>query len=154
MSKTTVFSLGTPQPIQVEGDRLWVYDEVRNKWLSAERSTIIAGRKGRAKNSYLRLSDGQSSNLSGYRMPRTGTIVSIMAQTRATETWTVRIRKNGSDTDVASLTLTDVEGYHDSSLDINVEEGDRIQIFAETTGFLGIRDPFIWVEIAWRNDAL
>jgi len=143
---------GTGDNLIVDGGMLWVYDEVRGKWLSSSRITAISGRKGRVKNGYLRLIDGQTSNLTGYRMTRAGVLTSLSAQTRTDETWILRVRNNG--TDVTSLNVVAASGAHNRSLNINVEEGDLIEFYADTTAFLGIRDPFVWAEIAWRNDSL
>jgi hypothetical protein len=140
--------------LQIDNGILWVYDEGRGKWLSSFRATFDAGEKGRVKNKYLIVHDGQTTNLSGFRLPRKATITAVSAQTRNVETWTLHIRRNGSPTNIASLTMSAVDGNHTSSLNIDVDEGDRVQFFAETTNFLGIKDPLIWVEIAWRNDTL
>jgi hypothetical protein len=137
--------------MRVDDGRLWVYDITRSKWLSSDRLNASGGRKGRIKNGYLRILDGQSCNLTGYRLPRNGTITAIAAQTRDNETWTLRVRKNGDPTDIASLALNNVAGGHDTTVDVDVSEGDLIQLFAETTTFFGIKDPFVWVEIAWRE---
>lgn len=153
MAISTVFRVSLPPVVMDDGD-VFIYDDIRGKWLGSHRIPVIAGRKGRAKNAYLRLIDGQASNLTGYRMPRTATIVALTAQTRDNETWILRVRKNGDPTDIASLAITNAAGGHDTAVDIDVEEGDRIQLFAETTSFFGIKDPFAWIEIAWRNENL
>ena len=140
--------------IKLDGGRAWVYDISRGKWLSTDRLNAIAGRKGRSRKAYLRLIDGQASNLTGYRLPRNATITSISAQTRVNETWTLRIRKNGSSTDLVSLTMNNEDGKHDNSINIDLDEGDQVQFYADTTALLGIKDPFVWVEIAWRNNNL
>lgn len=143
---------GVTGDLIVEGGVLWVYDETRGKWLSSSRITAISGRKGRIKNGYLRLIDGQTSNLTGYRMTRSGVLTSLAVQTRTDETWTLRVRNNGID--IASLAITAADGAHNRTLNVNVEEGDLIEFYADTTAFMGIRDPFVWAEIAWRNDNL
>ena len=137
--------------IKVVDGRLWVYDDTRNKWLSADRLTATAGRSGRAKNIYLRIKDGQSCNLTGYRLPRNATITAVAAQTRGNETWTLRVRKNGDSSDLTSLVMTNVAGAHDTTVDVDLDEGDRVQFYAETTTFFGVKDPFIHIEIAWRE---
>jgi len=137
--------------LKVVGGRLWVYDNIRNKWISADRLQAVAGRKGRCKNAYLRVQDGQAINLTGYRVPRKAIITAIAAQTRNNETWTLRVRKNGDSTDIASLVMNNVTGGHDTTVDVDLDEGDQIQIYAETTAFFGIKDPFAWIEIGWRE---
>ena len=139
---------------QVDGGRLWVYDETRDKWLSSDRLFAVAGRDGRAKNLYLRLVDSQPSNLTGYRMLRNATIVAVAAQTRSIETWTLQIRKNGDPTNLYSLAISGAPGGHVNTVDVDLNEGDLVQMFVETTAFLGIKDPFAMIEIAWRNDTL
>lgn len=139
---------------QVDGGRLWVYDGVRGKWLSSDRLFATAGRDGRAKNIYLRQQDGQPSNLTGYTMLRNATIVAVAAQTRNNETWTLHIKKNGDPTSVYSLPISGTPGAYNTLVDVDVDQGDLIQLFAETTTFLGIKDPFAMIEIAWRNDTL
>lgn len=140
--------------IRIDEGRAWVYDEVRDKWLSTDRLSAISGRKGRCKNAYLRLIEGQASNLTGYRLPRNATITAVSAQTRDDETWTLKIRKNDDPTDLYALAISGASGRHETSVDVDLDEGDRVQFFADTTGFFGIKDPFVWVEIAWRNDNL
>lgn len=137
--------------LQISGGHLYLKDGTRgNKWLSADRLTVHAARDGRAKNTYLPYIDGQSSLTTGMRIPRNGTILGIVAQTRGTETWNVRVRKNGVATNLASLSLSAVAGGETTTLNVDVNAGDRIQIYADTSGMLGIRDPNVWVEIAWR----
>lgn len=140
--------------IQVDGDSLWVYDQTRSKWLSTDKAQFSAGEKGLTKNKYLLTFDSQAINLTGYRMVRDGTITAIAAQTRNAETWTLRVRKNGSATNIQSLAMTAIDGNHSNTVNVDVDEGDRIQFYAETTTMFGIRDPLVWVEIAWRNDGL
>lgn len=138
---------------QVDGGLLWVYDGSRSKWLSVDRFKPSAAEKGRVRNKYLRVYDSQVMNLSGWRLPRDATLVGITAQTRDVYTWNLRVRKNKSDTNIASLVMTAEEGNHSTSLDIDLDEGDRLHFYADTPSG-AIRDPLVWVEIAWRNDTL
>lgn len=140
--------------LQIDNGILFVYDLSRGKWLSSFRATLGAGEKGRVKNKYLTVFDGQTSNLSGYRLARDATLTAIAIQTRESETWTLHVRKNDLPTNLASLTMTGVDGNHSSVINVNLDEGDRLHFYAETTSFFGIKDPLIWVEIAWRNDTI
>jgi hypothetical protein len=140
--------------LKVDGDNLWVYDDTRAKWLSSYRTSLHGGERGRAKNKYLLVVDGQALNLSGWRIPRDATLTAISAQTRSAFTWTLRVRKNGSPTNIASLVMTAAAGAHDTSIDVDLDEGDQLQLYAETTSFFGVKDPLVWVEVAWRNDTL
>jgi len=133
---------------------LWYEDTSRSKWLSADRATFGVASAGRAKNRYLSTWDGLELGVSGYRLPRDATLIAIAAQTRTAETWTVQIRKNDSATDLASLAIAASAGDHDTDIDVDFAAGDYIQIYAETTGVFGVRDPVVWIQIAWRNDSL
>jgi len=138
--------------LQVVDNTLWVYDITRNEWLSSSRFYPTAGRKGRAKNSYLYVNDGLAMSATGYRIPRDATITALSAQTRSNETWTLKIRKNNDlDIDLATLEITNAMGNHDKTIDVNLNEGDVVRFYAETTGFLGIKDPLVFAEIAWRR---
>jgi hypothetical protein len=53
-----------------------------------------------------------------------------------------------------SLPISGASGAHNTIVDVDLDEGDLVQIFAETTNFFGIKDPFVMIEIAWRNDTL
>src|SRR3990167_5696924 len=92
--------------LQIDNGILWVYDDTRGKWLSSFKSTFIAGEKGRVKNKYLVVVDGQTLNLAGFRLPRNATITALVAQTKDIETWTLHIRKNGALTNIASLIMS------------------------------------------------
>lgn len=140
--------------LQIDNNVLWVYDNTRGKWLSSYRFQAYAAEKGRARNKYLPVMDGQASNLTGYRVIRNGTITAISAQTRDVETWTLKIRKNGNPADIVSLVMSGTSGNHSSVTNVDISEGDQLHFYADTTAFLGIKDPLVWIEVAWRNDAL
>lgn len=150
----TGFSGSGLSSLKVDGGRLWIYDSVRGKWLSSDTVIVTASRKGRAKNKYLDFENGVSSLATGFRITGPATIIGLAAQTRAQETWTIHVRKNNTETNIASLSINNLTGSHNNALNINLEEGDFVQFYAETTSFLGIKDPKVWLKIAWRNDNL
>ena len=140
--------------VKVSGDILWVRDNTRNKWLSADRFYIFGGRAGRISNAYLKTVGGLATSASSYRIARDATITGIAVQTRNPETWTLRVRKNGTLVEVAQLYMNGVNGNHNMAVDGDLNEGDTVQLYASTTAFSGIKDPLVWIEIAWRNDSL
>lgn len=140
--------------LQVDQGILWVYDSVRGKWLSSQRNSFGAGEKGRIRNKYLMVFDGQVTNLTGWRVVRDATITAIAAQTKDAESWSLRVRKNGDPTDIATLVMNSVDGNHTNVTNVDISEGDQIQFYAETAGFFGIKDALVWVEVAWRNTSL
>jgi len=136
--------------ILVDDNILWLYDTSRSKWLSIDRFKPGGGESGKSKDKYLPVFDGQTLNLTGWRLPRDGTIVGIVAQTRLAATWTLEVRKNGALSAIASLAIAGTTGDHVRTTDVDVDEGDRIQLYANGD----VRDPLVWIEIAWRNDSL
>lgn len=140
-------SPGSSLPIQVVNGILYVFDDNRDVWLSSFRDVFTAGRDGRAKNIYLRLVDGQPSNVNGYRMTRDSVITNISAQSRGTSEWTIHIRKSGEELNLYSLVVTD-GGSHDNNVDVRLNSGDTIQFYCESPAFFGIQNPIVWIEVA------
>lgn len=128
---------------------LYAFDAGRDVFLTPARMTLVANKHGRAKNVYLRLSDGQASNVTGYRMSRPSVVTAISAQSRGTNPWTVHIRKNGSTTNLYSLNVSG-GGAHNNLVDVRLDEGDTLQFYCEAASFFGINEPLIWIEVAGR----
>ncbi|NER18612.1 hypothetical protein [Spongiivirga citrea] len=128
---------------------LYAYDAVRTKWLSIDRTMFGWGRNdANTTDEYLRQYNGALSNNNGWRMIRDGTITAITVQTDAAESCTIEIRKNDTTTIVSSLTLTNEEGRHDNTINIDFNEGDFLQCFLNGTD---INFPQVLIEIAWRK---
>ena len=135
--------------VSIIDDIFSTYDATRGKWLSVDRVQLSASKKGGANDVYLRVSDQIATSETGYRIMRDATITALAAQTDGVETWTLRIRKNDSTTDLASLVITAATGGQDTTINLDLDQGDELQIFADTTG--AIHSPVALVEIAWRN---
>jgi len=128
---------------------LYAYDAVRTKWLSVDRTMFGWGRNdANTTDEYLRQYNGALSNNNGWRMIRDGTITAITVQTDAAESCTIEIRKNDTTTIISSLTLTNEEGRHDNTINIDFNEGDFLQCFLNGTD---IDFPQVLIEIAWRK---
>jgi hypothetical protein len=126
-----------------------VPDDTRGgKTLSVTRQFITWGRSFFTRNQYLNSIGDFASNNSGYRMIRNATITGISVQTEDSDTYTVRIRKNGSATNIASLSVSSATGNEDGSVNIDVNEGDRLHCYLESTNF--VQYPVVILEIAWR----
>ena len=126
---------------------LYAYDGTRSKWLSVDRTMWWAGRNGSASNLYLRGPDGLASSSTGYRVLRAGTIVGLVAQTDTLATWTFEVRRNNVVTAIASLTITALIGSQDQTINVDIAQGDEIQLYCNGTS---IDRPLGAVEIAWR----
>ncbi|MBT8315313.1 MAG: hypothetical protein KJP26_12710 [Maribacter sp.] len=81
-------------------------------------------------------------------MVRDGTITAITAQSNASQTWTLEIRKNDATTVITSLNMTAQTGNHSNSLNIDINEGDYIQAYCNGSS---IDYPQTLIEIAWRK---
>ncbi|MCG8754183.1 hypothetical protein [Tenacibaculum finnmarkense] len=128
---------------------LYIYDGTRAKWLSVDRTMVGWGRNNaNTGNEYLRQFNGAQSNRNGWRMIRNATITAISAQTDINQTWTLEIRKNDGTTAIASLTITNQQGNHNNTLNIDVNEGDFIQAYCNGTN---VSHPETLIEIAWRK---
>lgn len=128
---------------------LYAYDAVRTKWLSVDRTMFGWGRNSaNTTDEYLRQYNGAFSINNGWRMIRDGTITAITVQTDAAESCTIEIRKNDTTTIISSLTLTNEEGRHDNTINVDFDEGDFLQCYLNGTD---IDFPQVLIEIAWRK---
>jgi hypothetical protein len=139
----------TDGAVSIIDDILSTYDATRGKWLSVDRIQLSASKKGGANDVYLRVNDQIATSETGYRVMRDATITALAAQTDGSETWTLRIRRNDSTTNIASLVVTAAAGNQATNINVDLDQGDELQIFADTTGV--IHSPVALVELAWRN---
>ena len=130
-------------------DVLYIYDDTRTKFLSVDRQHVLAHKKGAAKNIYLRVGDGIASSQTGIRMIRNATIVGLAAQTDTSETWTLEVRKNGAAAVIASLAITAAQGDQDTTIDVNVDQGDELQFYANVPSG-NVQSPVVTVQLASR----
>ncbi|WP_282118155.1 beta strand repeat-containing protein [Maribacter aquivivus] len=128
---------------------LYIYDGTRSKWLSVDRTMVGWGRNSNnTSNEYLRQFNGALSNQNGWRIVRNGTITAISAQSDIDQTWTFEVRKNDATTVIASITMTGVQGNHNNTLNVDINEGDFIQAYCNGTS---VDYPETLIEIAWRK---
>lgn len=134
--------------VEVKGGVLYTYDATRSKWLSVDRKLLVGSRKGNATDVYLRVMDNIAMSETGYRVLRDGTITGIFAQTDTAESWTFEIRKNDSATVIASLVISGAAGSQDTTVNVDVTQGDELQFYCNGTL---IKSPVGGVELAWRT---
>uniref|UniRef100_UPI00261A3E4D hypothetical protein n=1 Tax=uncultured Polaribacter sp. TaxID=174711 RepID=UPI00261A3E4D len=130
---------------------LYGYDATRSKWLSVSRNIIGWGANNGNSNIYLRQFNGTLSNLNGWRMIRNGTITTIRVQGGSNQTYTIEIRKNDVTTAIASLDVTSAQGNHDTTINVDFEEGDYLQCYVNVTNGSRITYPQALIQIAWRK---
>lgn len=117
--------------------------------ITSNGATFMMSKKGRAKNVYLFLPNGVSSMIRGILLPKDATILSVVADSEGTQDWTLEIRKNGDTMSLFSLAATGGSGFTQAA-NVDIDQGDRIQLFCNTANFWGISHPVAWIEIAWR----
>jgi hypothetical protein len=127
----------------------YVYDGLRNKWLSINRAEISFGKKGLTNNQYLYYYGGViPSNINSKRMIRNACITAISAQFSDIGAGTFYIRKNNS-VDIGVFDILNDYGNGDESINIDINEGDVIKCYFDSS-FSNVKDPIITLEIAWR----
>jgi hypothetical protein len=137
-------------PIALINGVLSVYDKSnsRNKFLSVAREHMVFVGRDSSTNTleYARIATF-TSNQAGNRLIANATLVGISAQTNGSSTWTVRVRKNSSATNLSSLTLTAVAGAQDATLNVDFSAGDNIEVYIDGTG---VNRPVIKLEFAYK----
>jgi hypothetical protein len=119
-----------------------------NKLLSVDRQVVLYSTDGSVDGTYLRAGN-VINNFAGWIIPRDGTITAATygyISGAATKDFLIRINNTTTlnTTNVPSATAT-----VDSGLNIDVAQGDVVQIFISGTG-AAINDVFATIEIAWR----
>lgn len=137
--------------IEVKNGVLYIYDDIRSKWLSVNRQTLVFGRNGVAGNQYLSYMGGGMSSDSGYRPSNSATIVSMSVQTSTSDDYSIDIRKNDTLTGIASLSVSGSDNAGEITTDVNLTIGDFLQCYLNYTGSgSGVEDPVVVIELAWR----
>ncbi len=128
---------------------LCVYDATRGLWLSCLRQNVLFGDSGNVKNRYLNVGTGNvvSSN-SGPRMIEDSCIVGISTQLSQSGSCDIRVRKNGILTNITTLNITSSIGTQDSSLNINLNIGDFLQVYIQCQ--TPVKNPVVLIEFAKR----
>jgi hypothetical protein len=119
----------------VDGDDVYFYDSTRDKDLGVAILEIGCGRNSaNTTDQYLRTYNGTPMNQAGVALPWDATLIGGAGTgARNDQTWTIRLRKNDSATNISSLTVTNAYENHVTNADIDFDEGDRIQIYMEGT---------------------
>ena len=138
-------------PFAVMDDgHLYAYDKTnsRDKWLSVHRENLVfTGRNSTSnKDEYLWMGRVNTQRV-GWRAASKMTIVGVKAQAGTSATYTIRVRKNGSATNIASLVVTAALGDEDLTLDVDLAAGDYVQVFLDSSA-VNIEAPVVELEIA------
>ena len=145
---TTQLGTATQIPLASINNDITVYDKTRTKWFGINREYMGFWGRDNQNNAdeYLRAGDF-TSNQSGPRLFRNMTLIGITAQTNGAETWTVRVRRNGVVTNLASLALVAVAGAQVITTNVDFSQGDRIQVYCDGSS---VDRPYVRLEFAPR----
>lgn len=141
----------TAGQIAVIGDKAYMYDATRMKWLSLESVALQFGRGGAANTNTLHHGGNMTSGLSGPLMPFDGTVVAITARGSAGDDTDVQLRsRNGTINNInETFTLTALQFLNPlANFDFNAGEylTVRARDAATTTNNLTVT---VWVK--WRQ---
>lgn len=122
-------------PAYIDSGEVYYYDSSRSKDLGVAVIQIGCGRNSaNTTDQYLRTFNGTPMNQTGVALPYDATLIGgSMMGSRNDQSWTVRLRKNGSSTNLASLSITNAYENHVTNSNIDFDAGDRIQIYMEGT---------------------
>lgn len=138
--------------IAVIGDKLYMYDLTRTKWLSVENTTLLYGRTGSRTNEVLRFMGNFGNQNSGALIPLNATIVHISARARggdATKQFSLEIRNGTTTISSTSYNLVSRE-YTNTALNIDVNAGDYLMARIGSAGS-NVTDLTLIVWLKWRQ---
>ncbi|WP_142784715.1 hypothetical protein [Changchengzhania lutea] len=138
--------------LSVIGDKLYLYDNTRGKWLSVETFNLLYGRTGSRTSEVLRFMGNFANQNSGALIPMNATIVHISARARngdSTKQFSLEIRNGGSVVSSTTYNLSARE-YIDTTLNIDVNSGDYLIARIGSVG-TNITDLTLTVWLKWRQ---
>lgn len=140
--------------LAVVGDKLYMYDDTRGKWLSVESTALHFARGGANRNdSPLRFSGVISNQNSGSYMPLDGTIVYISAMINAgDDSKEFLIERRDSSGFVATAATFNLSGevYSNASANIDFNAGEYLITRISGTGGT-VNNPNIIIWVKWRQ---
>lgn len=136
-----------PGQICLKNGIVYVYDDLRTKWISMHRQTIVFGAK-RADGRFLNLSDF-SSSMAGWPALRDGTILGITAQASSgCSTKLFRILKNNTTLPLYTFSLNSFY-FASGTLDVDFSANDLIKILASSQNPTA-NNVIVSMEVGWR----
>lgn len=141
--------------ISVIGDKLYMYDVVRAKWLSVENSTLAFGRNGNVDNVVLKTAGNVTNGNTSYLMPFDGTIVYVTINSNANsgaqiKQFQVRVRKGTTNVLVTNVTTAASE-FSSTTFDVDFSAGDYIDMRINNDGNGNVNNPVAMIWVKWRE---
>ncbi|MBU0995382.1 MAG: hypothetical protein KJ737_23035 [Proteobacteria bacterium] len=141
---------GNLSDINIQNGIVYGRDVTRNKWMGP-REDFIFSRSGNTKRAYLMIGN-VPSNQGGVRMQRNMTITAVSCQLDASGSCTVEVRKNDGASPIATLTLSAAEGAHNNTVNVDVSEGDFLQVYVDCT--VAVSSPTVKITAAYNGGSL
>lgn len=138
--------------LSVIGDKLYMYDLTRAKWLSIENTTLLYGRSGPRSNQVLNFMGNFGNQNSGAFIPMNATIVHISARARggnSTKDFSLEIRNGAGFVSSTTYNLVARE-YTNTALNIDINAGEYLIARIGNTGG-NVTDLTLIVWLKWRQ---
>jgi hypothetical protein len=144
--------------IAVIGDKLFMYDDTRAKWLSVETAILNFGYSGSANSQVLYYGGVE---LTGPVMPLDGTIVYVTANSsggRSTKKFDLKINGTNVGNDDSDPTLdgrfklaSNTFSYSDYNIDFNAGDYISVKSRNNNNGVVSVDDPIVVIWVKWRK---
>lgn len=136
-----------PGQLIVFGDYLYLYDDVRNKFLSTTELQFAFGDK--AVDGRLLSIGNNKGNMVGYKVPRDATIVGVLANVnKGNLNKSLEVRKNGSSTSIFSFSLSS-GSYSNTTVNVDVSVNDIVQLYVSSVGS-SAQELVAQIFVKWR----
>lgn len=140
--------------LAVIGDKLFLFDDVRDKWLTVESTVFNFGKDSWAADDYLEYAGDIDD--SGPQMPFAGTIVYATINTTdgdPSHTGSIRVFNGPDDPAIAGqepLVLNQGSRVY-KEVDMDFEAGQTLRVYIDPSGW-GVENPSVVLWIKWRNN--
>lgn len=138
--------------LAVIGDKLYMYDATRTKWLTLESTAIQFGREGNTTQDNIRYGGNMISGVSGALMPFDGTIVAITAMAASGDDTDINVRaRDAANTNSVNETFSLASlRYTDTATNLDFDAGDYITARGRDNTTTAV-DVTVIVWVKWRQ---
>lgn len=137
--------------IAVIGDKAYMYDATRMKWLSLESVALQYGRNGASDTDTLQYGGNMASGTSGALMPFNGTIVAITAIGASGDDTDIQLRVRNGTTNTIDQTFTlNALEYIDTVTNLDFSAGEYFTVRTRDAA-TSTTDVTVTIWIKWRQ---
>ena len=137
------------------GYKLYMYDDVRNKWLSVEVSVLPFGRNGNSDNTPMKTAGNVTNNRVGYRMPFNGTIIHATVRSNdnsgaQTKQFDIQVRTGNANVSSTPITTAAAEATN-TALNVDFSAGNYVNVRINNDGNGNVNNPVVTLWVKWRQ---